>query len=1425
MKFYLFLLEFYFKKNLNILFFYCSYPPRSFLPALCKIFLDELATDQVLEATARALTYYLDVSQECTRRIVSVEGTLRAICNRLLVIEVDNKTSKDLAEQCIKTLELICARESSAVFEAGGLNCILPFILEHGQVIYKDSLHSAMSVVTRLCAKMEPSNASCDFVVETLSKLLKHEDNFVSDGALRCFASLADRFMRKGVDPEPLAKHGLIAELVRKLGDSVLANTNNKWLPSSAQPTTGAEPARPSALSISTLTGLLSSLCRASDSITTQILDSNVLDSIEKAVYGDERCALDTMRFLDLLLVLIFEGRQALPWQPSAHLAAKFPATALKLAKEYDAHIEKLHRQLIEWIRLKDTQSFVDALDANPMDLNFMDDVGQTLLNWASAFGTAEMVEYLASKGADVNKGMRSSSLHYAACFGRLQIVRILLKYGANPDLRDEEGKTALDKARERGEESHREVVQLLEQTPHSSTGEPDQRRLSEQTNNLIETKFVYTKRLIPILCRVGMACMITSINKSCLNLLKKLISYSNGSQLNQIVQFGLDDQICNVNEKETVATLLVDLIGKMLKDTQNYDNVSIGLALSNDLFRKCDEFIVDEFTRYGVSKLISSIGCMSIDETKFLSSSSSSIDSDDESIANQLEQHMFKKNKLYVWNSDWCFSHAHDAIYVWNECCLIRLANRSNGWLSGFTEPNGCVFVQFADGGRDELDAEHTAKWMDEFLRVRTTLNNVQPEIIILSPDKQLIIENWTFKSVADTQILIGNRYDSLKIKLRKNFAGFDFESNQGIKLSYECPNIIGEEFTVPKNLQSNLSKLNELQQYLSAANIKSNKLKQKQLKLNCVRMANRLQIDYLKRNENKPRPLLIQLNSIVQQIRESTSCDNKTNFESSLNNLKQVLNETNKGISSYELSMSGLVQALLDALADQQSSAKCAQRRAIFAQVFNTNTTSPSLLTNLIHKLINVLEANESLPVYLYDSPGSYNLHSFSKRFRLSLKKGTKDDTNCLDFTGRLLKVEPLANISHLEKYISKMVVKQWYDYERNGLVFWSSLERNMPVDFVYESDFDQNGILYWIGSNGRTQDWINPCSHNELVKLSFSDSMKQMASGKREDLLGRVPTSCHTTGSEKRLWFVIDFGMFIVPTHYTLRYSNGFQKTAPRNWALLASKTGGSSSADWDILYTHSNDDRLKDFGQSSTWFVGDSAKVKHESLGWRFFRIQQTGRNQSGANYTLSMCGFELYGTVTNLVSDKLISVNLSSSTTRLSDSERRRQKRLLARSSLQKQMVLGARVQRGTDWKWGNQDMINEEACLAEGTVITDLDPNGWIEVIWDNGVFNHYRMGHESKFDLNLAPSHDTTKLSTYHALAMQNLAMSRANMAQFHPVDNINTQTESRIEPVSTLTISDLSKKENLTSIGNKIKFKFEPDSKIGIFIFFNFV
>lgn len=361
-------------------------------------------------------------------------------------------------------MELICTREAGAVFEAGGLQCVLSFIRDAGPLVHKDTLHSAMVVVSRLCSKVEPHDAGLAACVDALSTLLQHEDGHVSDGALRCFASLADRFTRRGIDPGPLAEHGLVSALLFRLSNAagMSASSTNSATTTSQQsnapaaaaaaaaasgvtssaappPPPNPEPSKSATTtstcssSISTVISLLSTLCRGSPGITHDLLRSELPDAIERAVRGEERCILDTMRLVDLLLVLLFEGRKALPRSGGAGLAA--PATssgtpgtirsgsgssssgsssaAGSMLRRLDSAGERTHRQLIDCIRSKDTDALIDAIDSGGIEVNFMDDVGQTLLNWASAFGTQEMVEFLCERGADVNKGQRSSSLHY----------------------------------------------------------------------------------------------------------------------------------------------------------------------------------------------------------------------------------------------------------------------------------------------------------------------------------------------------------------------------------------------------------------------------------------------------------------------------------------------------------------------------------------------------------------------------------------------------------------------------------------------------------------------------------------------------------------------------------------------------------------------------------------------------------------------------------------------------------------------------------------------------------------------------------------------------------------------------------------------------------------------------------------------------
>lgn len=106
----------------------------------------------------------------------------------------------------------------------------------------------------------------------------------VADGALRCFASLADRFIRRGIDPAPLAKNGLMEELLTRLSNA----TSSSGINVSSTLSTTPE-AKSSNQSFSIVISLLSTLCRGSESFTHDLFRSDLPHSIEKALQGDDR--------------------------------------------------------------------------------------------------------------------------------------------------------------------------------------------------------------------------------------------------------------------------------------------------------------------------------------------------------------------------------------------------------------------------------------------------------------------------------------------------------------------------------------------------------------------------------------------------------------------------------------------------------------------------------------------------------------------------------------------------------------------------------------------------------------------------------------------------------------------------------------------------------------------------------------------------------------------------------------------------------------------------------------------------------------------------------------------------------------------------------------------------------------------------------
>ncbi|KAK6481310.1 E3 ubiquitin-protein ligase HECTD1-like isoform X1 [Huso huso] len=1301
-------------------------PPRTFLPALCKIFLDESAPDNVLEVTARAITYYLDVSAECTRRIVGVDGAIKALCNRLVVVELNKRTSRDLAEQCVKVLELICTRESGPVFEAGGLNCVLSFIRDSGHLVHKDTLHSAMAVVSRLCGKMEPQDSSLETCVESLSSLLKHEDHQVSDGALRCFASLADRFTRRGVDPAPLAKHGLTEELLSRMAAAggAVSGPSSTCKPGRSAPgatTTAAD----SKLSnqVSTIVSLLSTLCRGSPLVTHDLLRSELPDSIESALQGDERCVLDTMRLVDLLLVLLFEGRKALP-KSNVGSTGRIPGL-----RRLDSSGERSHRQLIDCIRSKDTDALIDAIDTGAFEVNFMDDVGQTLLNWASAFGTQEMVEFLCERGADVNRGQRSSSLHYAACFGRPQVAKTLLRHGANPDLRDEDGKTPLDKARERG---HSEVVAIL-QSPGDwmcpvkgdDKKKKDVNKEEEETSEPKgdpEMAPIYLKRLLPVFAQTFQQTMLPSIRKASLALIRKMIHYCSEALLKEV---------CDSDAGHNLPTVLVEITATVLDQEDDDDGHLLALQIIRDLVDKGGDVFLDQLARLGVINKVSTLaGPTSDDENEEESKPEKQLlpflqEDEPQEDAKEIQQ-----GKPYHWR-DWSIIRGRDCLYIWSDAAALELSNGSNGWFRFILDGKLATMYSSGspEGGSDS--SESRSEFLEKLQRARSQVKPAtasQPVLSTPGPTK-LTVGNWSLTCLKEGEIAIHNSDGQQATILKEDLPGFVFESNRGTKHSFTAETslgkFVGSEFVTGwtgKRGRKLKSKLEKTKQKVRT-------------------MARDLYGDHFKAVESMPRGVVVTLRNIATQLESAwelhtnRQCIEGENMwrdlmKTALENLIVVLKDETT-ISPYEMCSSGLVQALFTVLnnsVDLDVKNDCRplmERINVFKTAFCENEDDESQpAVALIRKLIAVLESIERLPLHLYDTPGSsYNLQILTRRLRFRLER-SPGETALIDRTGRMLKMEPLATVESLEQYLLKMVAKQWYDFDRSSFVFVKKLREGQTFTFRHQHDFDENGIVYWIGTNAKTAyEWVNPAAYG-LVVVTSSEG-RNLPYGRLEDILSRDSSAlnCHTN-DDKNAWFAIDLGLWVIPSAYSLRHARGYGRSALRNWVFQVSKDGQN----WTTMYTHVDDCSLNEPGSTATWPLDPS---KDEKQGWRHIRIKQMGKNASGQTHYLSLSGFELYGTVNGVCEDQL------GKAVKEAEANLRRQRRLF-RSQVMKYIVPGARVVRGIDWKWRDQD----GNPLGEGTVTGEAH-NGWIDVTWDAGGSNSYRMGAEGKYDLKLAPGYD----------------------------------------------------------------------------------
>ena len=80
-----------------------------------------------------------------------------------------------------------------------------------------------------------------------------------------------------------------------------------------------------------------------------------------------------------------------------------------------------------------DTILLIEEIEENPSLLKFVDPLKRNLLYLAARNGHVSICEYLINKGLNVNEIQSSGStaLHGAAYYGQINVVKLLLNYGA----------------------------------------------------------------------------------------------------------------------------------------------------------------------------------------------------------------------------------------------------------------------------------------------------------------------------------------------------------------------------------------------------------------------------------------------------------------------------------------------------------------------------------------------------------------------------------------------------------------------------------------------------------------------------------------------------------------------------------------------------------------------------------------------------------------------------------------------------------------------------------------------------------------------------------------------------------------------------------------------------------------------------------
>ncbi|KAH9285088.1 E3 ubiquitin-protein ligase HECTD1 [Echinococcus granulosus] len=466
------------------------------ISALLHLFSEDNAPDDVLELNARTLLYLLEMLDVSTLQNIRVKH-YKILCTRLDIADFSSSSGSELAQRIIKLLDFITSMTSEKAYLGGVLSSVLRFVRWHSEEVHADVVQSSMNIIHELCRRCEPSDGNMQEWMESLTDLLSHSNyEVVVKMALQSLGCIFERFSSSGQDLSPIATNELITRLshhlykacgifpdIRAPGLSLFyypsflafvmsySSEHGDTSLDEDDPEAFALEGKPDLILANSLTNILLTLfCCSADATRYLLSRENYLAfSLISLLRNcrDEGMLTSVFRLLQVIILKLgHKNPTTLPDVQSA------PGDGVSLEEANNAEKEDSIYTLTSFCSFRaameaiksGNMELVKRLLSDGLDLRYVDNHGQSLLDWAVVCGTPEVVETICSQPEAGLTFDLACALGYAAAFGREKVCRILLRHGADPNATGEDGLRPLDRVKAVKPLGGREVIKLLEE-------------------------------------------------------------------------------------------------------------------------------------------------------------------------------------------------------------------------------------------------------------------------------------------------------------------------------------------------------------------------------------------------------------------------------------------------------------------------------------------------------------------------------------------------------------------------------------------------------------------------------------------------------------------------------------------------------------------------------------------------------------------------------------------------------------------------------------------------------------------------------------------------------------------------------------------------------------------------------------------------